>query len=532
MLLDFYERTGDKKVLEMVQHTLMEMSRGGIYDQIGGGFHRYAVDSTWTVPHFEKMLYNQAQLLKVYARAFALTSETVFKRVADGIADYVRREMTAESGLFYSARDSEVEEEEGGSYVWTRDEIERMLSDAEYSLAAAVYGLEAAPNFEGDRYVLRWAAPYEQSAEKLGLAVEELFTRLDEINGKLLAARDRRTQPLLDDKSVAAWNGLMIEALAYAGEALNTPQYIERAAKAADTLLAQMRDDEDNFLHVARHGQAKLDAYLDDYAATIRALMQLHSATSDPRWRAEASNLADAMIENLWDANGGGFFQARPEMEDLLVRLKDTYDGAIPSGNSLAVTALTTLAASGLDQHAGYAADTLRAYPNTIERQPRALTEMVRGVVAYHEAALPLTAQVNDQPLELPTTAGLVKVSSRLTRKGGERELLTTLATETGWHVNANPASMNFLIPTEITVSADSAPVSLDITYPPGRESDTGLGQPIRIYRGSITISAKLGSLSPIPSRVTVRAQACNDAGRCLPPADIDAPVIGDSELP
>lgn len=256
--------------------------------------------------------------------------------------------------------------------------------------------------------------------------------------------------------------------------------------------------------------------------------MQLYRTTDGVRWRVEAGNLADEMIDKLWDSNGGAFFQAAPDVDDLLLRIKDTYDGAVPSGNSLAATALTALAASGLDRYAPYAADTYRAYATLLQRQPRALTEMVRGLVAYHEAALPLSAQVKSQPIALPTTAGLVSVSPRLTgAPGQQRRLLVDLTVKPSWHVNANPASLEFLIPTEVVASSDDGAVSLDIEYPRGREIDAGLGSPIRIYEGTVTLPATIGPDAAVPTKITVRAQACNDTGRCLPPAEIESPIAG-----
>lgn len=277
LLLDDYETRKDKNSLEMVTTTLDAMARGGIHDQVGGGFHRYAIDNQWLVPHFEKMLYDNAQLLHVYARAWKITGNDNFKRVAEDIVSYIRREMTGPDGLFYSAQDSEVDGEEGQSYVWTLDEIERVLTKPETELARRVWGLDGLASFE-DGWILHWPRSYADTARAEKMSEKKLHARLEVIRAKMLAARDQREQPHLDDKSITAWNGLMIEALAYAGQVLERPDYIEMAARAADALLITLRDPGNGLLHVARHGEAKLDAYLDDYAATLLALLALDQA--------------------------------------------------------------------------------------------------------------------------------------------------------------------------------------------------------------------------------------------------------------
>jgi len=521
MLFDYLERTDDEQIRDRLLHTLRAMARGGIHDQVGGGFHRYSTDRTWTVPHFEKMLYNQAQLLHVYARAYALTGEPLYRRIAMDIADYVQREMTAESGLFYSARDSQIDGAEGVTYVWTREQLKNALNDDDYALATKVYDVDGAPNFKNGTYVLRWAHGYRETATQLDMALPALLDSMDAIDAKLLAARDRREQPMLDNKSVSAWNALMIEALTYAGEVLERPEYIDRARRAADALLGTMRDGQGGFLHVARGGKAKLAAYLTDYAATIHALVTLSRVSEEPRWRAEAANLADAMIARLWDRVHGGFFEESPETDNLLVQTKSRFDGAIPSGNSLAVSALTALADSGLQRYAGYAADTLRAYRDDLENRPQALAQMVRGLAAYRQDKLSLTAHADAQPGKLPTTADLVQATARL----DGASLITTLTMDQHWHVNANPASLDFLVPTEVSVTDANGRVPGHADYPEGQTMDSGLGQPIAVYAGRVRIPVQLEKQPGDRARVRVHAQACNDSGRCLAPADIEAPI-------
>lgn len=520
LLLDDYETRNDKNSLEMVTTTLDAMARGGIHDQVGGGFHRYAIDNQWLVPHFEKMLYDNAQLLHVYARAWKITGNDNFKRVAEDIVSYIRREMTGPDGLFYSAQDSEVDGEEGQSYVWTLDEIERVLTKPETGLAHRVWGLDGLANFEGG-WILHWPRSYADTARAEKMSEQKLHARLEVIRAKMLVARDQREQPHLDDKSITAWNGLMIEALAYAGQVLERPDYIEMAARAADTLLITLRDPGNGLLHVARHGEAKLDAYLDDYAATLLALLALDQADDNPRWRTEAVRLSDAMIARLWDA-GGGFHYAPMSVEHLLVRSKDSYDGVVPAGNSLATRALVILAQRVDNRYAGYAAATLRTYGTALEQAPQDMPYMLRALAEYRGAKLAENAVPPDQSPPLAGTADKVRASVQL-NSGNARRFVVTLHLKPGWHVNATPASLDFLIPTHISARKGDRAFPVEADYPGGEPLPTKLDRPIRVYHDGVRIPARLGKEIPSDADIVVRVQACDDRGTCLAPADIQA---------
>ena len=533
MLLTHYETTGTASSLKMVVQTLDAMARGGMYDHVGGGFHRYSTDERWLVPHFEKMLYDNAQLLRVYARAWQLTGTADYRRVAEDIAAYLRREMTDPSGLFYSARDAEVDAEEGRSYVWTREELQKLLARDDYALASRIYGFDGEPNFHG-RYILYLPIGYDETARREKLTVQALMHRLSGIRAKLLAARSQRRQPQLDDKSVTAWNAMTIEAFAYAGRIFGDKQYLTVARTAATQLLKVLRDRESRLLHVSRGGNAKLGAYLDDYAATVLAMLELERATKERQWRAHASALADAMIEKLWDP-AGAFHHTAPTVTHLIARTKDVYDDAIPSGNSLAVRALIELVQLGESRYLPYAAATLRAYAPVFKQAPRALPYMLAGLNDYRRYAL---AENVPPPVltRLPNTADLVKVRARLdaatVARGKQMQLVVELLIDEGWHVNANPASLEILIPTTVAVSMENARLAQDFRYPSGKLIDAGLGSEkisVYLHQTAIPVAVTPIDLPAGKSRAkldfAVRAQACNDRGRCLAPATIRGEV-------
>jgi uncharacterized protein YyaL (SSP411 family) len=553
LLLTDYETRGDKNSLEMVTTTLDAMARGGIHDQVGGGFHRYATDPQWLVPHFEKMLYDNAQLLHLYARAYKLTGNDDFKRVAEDIVAYVRREMTGPDGLFYSAQDSEVDTEEGKSYVWTVEEIERVLPKADAALARRVWGLDGSPNFAGN-FILHWSQSYADTARAENLNVAELQARLAPIRARLLAARGQRPQPHLDDKSITAWNGLMIEALAYAGQILQRPDYITLARRAADALLKTLRNDDGQLLHVARHSKAKLDAYLDDYAATVLALLALDAAEAqgsasatggrekvrpeveklawarpeaagdDPRWKAAAVSLADTMIATLWDP-AGGFYDTPENVAHLLTRGKNSYDGAVPAGNSLATRALVTLARRADARYAGYAAATLRAYGSVLGESPRSIPYLLWGLADYRQAKLAPDATPGAAPAAPQNSADVVHASTQRDTSD-PRRFVTSLHLRAGWHVNAAPATLEFVIPTEIRARTGDRTLDLDIDYPQGEILPADRDASIRVYHDGVRIPARLNSPAPDDLEVMVRIQACNDRGTCLAPAEIRAAGI------
>ncbi len=334
--------TGDDEALGMLTATLDRMARGGIHDQIGGGFHRYSTDAAWLVPHFEKMLYDNAALATLYAEASLLAPDAGFDRVARSTLDFTLAEMTGPEGRFLSAIDAETDGHEGAYYTWTTEELDTFLEPSDRALLGDVFGFAGPPNFEGDRYVLHLPAPLSELARTSGLTVQELVARIEPGRRALLEARARKKRPLTDDKSLTDWNGLMIGAMARAGHALGEPRYVEAARRAAVFVLERLRDPAGALLHSYRDGTAKIPALLDDYAFLVDGLLGLHGATGEKRWLDDASRLAAEQDARLWDEGEGGYFAAA-ESADLLVRSKPAHDGAVASGNGVAALNLLEL---------------------------------------------------------------------------------------------------------------------------------------------------------------------------------------------
>ena len=344
-----YLATGDEALLEMVKRTLDAMRRGGIYDQLGGGFHRYSTDQIWLTPHFEKMLYDNAQLARLYLHAWQVTVDDSYRRVAEETLDYVAREMLDESGGFYSAQDADSEGEEGRFFVWTPQDIAAAIEgssanpEADARLFMDAYGVSEAGNFEG-RSILFVARTAAEVAVEQGVDVADIDARLARVRGALLSVREKRVKPGLDDKVLAGWNGLMLAAFAEAARVLERDDYRKIARGNADFLLSQMRDSRGRMLRTWKGGRAKLNAYLEDYANVADGLLELYQATFEPRWFEAAAMLGDSILEHFADENGG-FFDTSDDHEKLLVRPKGQQDGATPSGGAMAAGVLIRLAA-------------------------------------------------------------------------------------------------------------------------------------------------------------------------------------------
>ena len=328
----------------MLVGTLDKMAMGGIWDHLGGGFHRYSVDRYWRIPHFEKMLYDNGQLATVYAEAYQLTGREDYRQIVVKLCDFVLAEMTSAEGGFYSALDADSEDEEGKFYRWTRAEIKALLTDDEYALFAKTYGIDAKPNFEGEFYAPQFAKPFPQVAKSQETKPEDLEAALVPIRTKLMTARGKRARPLTDTKILTSWNGLMIRGLADAGRILKEKKYVDAAEKAADFILSKMSDKEGKLFRTYGQGEAKLNAYLDDYAFMIDGLIALHIATGDKKWLEQADRLQQLQNKLFTDEKNGGFFFTSNDHEELLARGKDPVDGAEPSGNSVSAQNLVYLA--------------------------------------------------------------------------------------------------------------------------------------------------------------------------------------------
>jgi uncharacterized protein YyaL (SSP411 family) len=343
LLLRLWKRQPREDLLKMVTLTLDKMAAGGIYDHLAGGFARYSVDERWLVPHFEKMLYDNALLTGAHLDAYQATREPRFARTARDICTYVLGYMTDAAGGFHSTEDADSEGEEGKFYVWTPAEIKQVLGEEAGERFCYVYDVSEAGNFEHGKSILNLPKSIEQCAAVRGWDLSDLQKELVEGRSLLLALRDTRVRPAKDDKILVSWNGLMIDSLARAGAILDQPHYLALAEAAADFILTEMSREDGRLLHTWRHGQAKLDAYLDDYACFANALVTLYESTLNERWIEEAVRLADVMLARFEDQQHGGFFFTADDHEVLIARNKDLQDASVPSGNAMAATALIRL---------------------------------------------------------------------------------------------------------------------------------------------------------------------------------------------
>lgn len=377
-LLRYYVRTGDAEALNVATFTLKKMARGGMYDQLGGGFHRYSVDAIWLVPHFEKMLYDNAQLSRVYLHAYQITGDAFFKAIAEEIYDYVLREMTSSEGGFYSATDADSEGEEGKFFVWSKAELEELLGE-NARIAIEVWGVSTKGNFEGHNILY---VPNEDqiAAERLGLSVDELQAKLTAIKDKLYAARTQRVHPGLDDKILTAWNGLMLASLSEAARVLDRADYREAALRNATFLRDHLLTDGDRVLRTYNDGKAKINGYLEDYANLIDGLIELYQTTFDENWFALARRLTDSALKHF-RADDGGFFDTSDDAETLITRPRALQDNVTPSGSSmLARNLLRLVAYTGEGDYDEAARKSLSILTAAMREYPQAFGEALSAV--------------------------------------------------------------------------------------------------------------------------------------------------------
>lgn len=383
-LLRYWKRTGDVMALRMAERTLSAMSMGGIYDHIGYGFHRYSTDARWLVPHFEKMLYDQALLAMAYSEAYQATENVEFKRIGCEIFAYILRDMTSPEGGFYSGEDADSEGVEGKFYVWTEKEIESVLGE-ESELIKKVYGIDKYGNFRDEEdtgnNILHQSKTLTELAADLKLQVNEIQRRTADAKHKLFAAREKRIHPGKDDKILADWNGLMIASLAKGAQAFDEPQYAEAACRAADFILSRMRRSDGRLYHRYRDGEAAVMAFLDDYAFLAWGLIELYEATFKVSYLRAALDITDIMVEHFQDKEKNGFYFTADDAEELIFRKKEIYDGAVPSGNSVAMLNLLRLGRmTGNADLEEKAAQTGRAFSKTIWQAPHAYTQMLAAL--------------------------------------------------------------------------------------------------------------------------------------------------------
>ncbi len=488
---------GEGDARRMLVETLRHMVEGALYDHVGGGFHRYATDREWRVPHFEKMLYDNAFLAEILIDTARLTGDEELARFARGTLDFVLERLTHDVGGFQSAIDSQTDLHEGAYYVWSREELETILSDDELALLGPIFAFDGDPNFEEHLYTVYLSAPLNQHATRLETTREALLERMAPAIETLRLARLQREFPLLDDKVLVDWNGMMIAAMAKGGEFFDEPRYRDAATKAAGFVLESLEGEDGTLQHSWRNGESKVDAFLDDYAFMMRGLVTLHRETGDTRWLAAAEKLADELESRLRDPDGG-YFQTTEDPLNLF-QTKGAMDGAIPSGNGAAVEALMNLAElTGKEVYTERAESALRAFSSEYTQHPSATKTLALSITRYHSER---------QGQETPQSIADSVVAATLHTTNGRFQI--EMQIQDGWHVNANPASSPYLIATEVQGDVG------DITYPRGEMMTFAFSDDaISVYGGEITLTGELRG-----ERVVLVYQACDDT-RCLSPVE------------
>ena len=410
IMLRYYAHGHNDRARSMLDLTLEKMARGGIYDQIAGGFHRYSTDTYWLVPHFEKMLYDNALLARLYLHAWLATGRNLYRRVTEETLDYVLREMTGEHGGFFSATDADSEGEEGKFFVWSPGEIEAVLGSEDAALFNAFFGVTQRGNFEG-KNILNISVRAADFAERQGIPLERLVEVINRGKEALRQAREEREHPLLDDKALASWNGLMLRAFAEAGAALERQDYLEAAARNATFLLEELRP-EGKLLRSYREGQAKLPGFLEDYSFVADGLLSLYEATFDRRWLDSAVELADEMISQFWDDPQGCFYDTGRSHEELVVRPRDVFDNAQPCGGSVASDLLLRLSVvTGNEDYAAKAVSPLRSLAELMGRAPAGTGRWIAALDFY--LSTPKEVAVIGPPDDTATSSLLREVNGR-----------------------------------------------------------------------------------------------------------------------
>jgi len=382
LLLRHWQRTGSQTSLEMLDKSLTHMAEGGIYDQLGGGFHRYSTDREWKVPHFEKMLYDNALLAKLFLETFQATKQEIYKNIASETLDYVLGELTSSDGAFYSSQDADTAAGEGEYYVWELKETLNLLGPRHAKVFARVYGVTSSGNL-GKKNVLRVVESLEKVSEEEGIAIFEVLHIVTKGKETLLEARNKRQKPATDEKIITAWNGLMITAFSRGASVLGEAKYLSSARRGATFIWDQLWRDE-GLLRIHKDGTSKIHGCLDDYAYFLQALLSLYSASFEFEWIEKARQVADKMIEQFWDADNSGFYMTGESQEPLITRLKNPADEAIPSANAIAALSLVTL--SHLTGNAEYrvkSGEALKAFQPHMEKSPPAFTGCLSALDAY-----------------------------------------------------------------------------------------------------------------------------------------------------
>ncbi|MCG7997490.1 MAG: DUF255 domain-containing protein [Candidatus Thiodiazotropha taylori] len=520
LLLDQAQRHGDQAALQMLTVTLDHMGRGGIYDQVAGGFHRYSTDYEWLVPHFEKMLYNQAHLSRIYLGAWRITGREDFRRIATQTLDYVLREMTSPDGGFYSATDADSEGEEGLFFTWTEDELNAALDKQQANLVTTLYGVTPSGNFEG-RNILHLPQTLAEFADEKQRSLSDLLTQLKQINQILLETRNKRIPPLRDDKIVTSWNGMMITAFAQAADLLDNTSYRDAALKAAEFLWQQNRYKPGYLWRVHLNGQSSIAATQEDYAYLSESFLYLYDLTGEPLWLERAKELAGAMTGRFLDRQQGGFFMNEAESTITgMGRPKDEgADNAIPSGSSVAIHSLQRLWQRSGDLDFRKQTDGLISrFAPALEATPISYGYLLSAVADHRHGELGSRAYA---------AQGGIRIHADTSQAAEQTLLNLKIQIPDGWHINSNQPSGKDLIATRMSLAEQSNGWQMGpVTYPKGKQQKLAFQQqPLSVYGGDISLQTLLKQVdgdhpgsTTLP--VELQLQACNDQV-CLPPETV-----------
>ncbi len=522
-LLDQNRRHANQSVTAALRKTLDAMAQGGIYDQVGGGFARYATDQHWLIPHFEKMLYNQALLARAYTQSWQQTGNQADQRVVRQTLDYVLRDMTTPSYGFYSATDADSEGEEGLFFLWTTEHINKLLTPDDAAFIIKLFGMSKQGNFEGQN-ILNLPVSLASFAEQNKLAISEVHQRLDKIRETMRLEREKRIHPLRDDKVVTAWNGMMITALAEAGFALQEPRYTTAAIKAAEFLWKVHRKQDHSLWRASLNDNASIPASQEDYAYLAEAFLSLYDVSGETNWLDRAKILADTMLEKFWDAKDGGFFMNEPaQAVPILARPKDLNDGAIPSGNSVALRVLAMLTHRTDDlSYENRARNTLGALAGSVKSHPASYGYLLMGRDELEHGA---TGSVQY------AAKGAVRIVGNTTQDG---VVTISLAMQPGWHINAHKPLDADLIATTITMPETESGWSLQsVVYPePITKTLQFQQQPLALYEDTARLQAQLKPTAQHSHLVPlqIKLQACNDQ-HCLAPETITLQISSNKKV-
>ncbi len=485
--------------------TLDEMQQGGIYDQIGGGFHRYSVDNQWLVPHFEKMLYNQSQLGEVYTRAALQFNNPSYQRTAQATFDYVLNEMVSKDGVFYSAGDADSQGQEGLFFTWTIDELHQNLTTNEFDWLQKIYHFNKNGNFE-HRNIFELEEPLQQIAIKQKTSYTALVERLDAINAKLYAVRKKRIHPLIDNKAITSWNAQMIYSLVLSSHLLKQPHYLRAAIKSMDFILANHRNDKGHLVRNSLNGKASnINAELEDYAWMITAAIELYDVTSNDKWLKYAKELTQQTAELFEDKDKGGFFDNIPEKGiPNTTRIKKSEDGATVSSNGQMLIALARLVRrTGNLTIDELFTNALAAFSHKIMTQPVSHTSMLRAKDIYDNGEKGDTVY---------TANGKVKINSS---KQGD-SLIVNFTIAKGWHINSNQATIKSLIPLRIFSTTN-----LNFDYPQAKTTRLDFSQEdLSTFEDTVKVKAPIPDGMKFPQKLNIKLQACSDK-ICLAPSNI-----------